>query len=129
MYSFPEICDVILIPDVAYHLRQLFVGPPFLEVVGEGAWDCSDLKGHIARLLLAGRHGRMTRVMEHECRSVPIGVPCSWCTDLRLPHWICTIVFFCATETKLVSLSLSKVKSPDSVATLHLSWIAAASWK
>ena len=68
-------------------------------------------------------------VIEQECRSVPICVPRSWCTDLRLPHWIYTVVFFWATETKLVSLSLSKVNSADSVATLHRSWIAVASWK
>ena len=56
MYSFPELRDVILIPDVGYHFCQLSVGPPFLQVVVEGAWDCSDLKGHIAGWLPAGRH-------------------------------------------------------------------------
>ena len=54
MYSFPELRDVILIPDVGYHLRQLSVGPPFLQVVVEGAWDRSDLEGQIAWLLSAG---------------------------------------------------------------------------
>ena len=66
-------------------------------------------------------------VMEQECRSVPICVPRSWCTGLRLPHWICAVVFFWATETKFVSFSLSKVNSADSVATFHRSWIAVAS--
>ena len=68
-------------------------------------------------------------VMEQECLRVPICVPWSWCTDLQLPHWICAVVFFCATETKLVSFNLSRVNSAVSVATLHLSWMAVASWK
>ena len=57
MDPLPEFCDVIMISDAGYHLRELFVGPPLLHVVVEGARDRSDLKGQISWLLSAGRHG------------------------------------------------------------------------
>ena len=52
-----ELQEVVADPDTVYHLRKLLVGAPFLKIVVEGSWDCSDLEGDVSWLLPAGWHG------------------------------------------------------------------------
>ena len=55
--SLSELLNVVVNSDAGYHLRELLVGPPLLEIVVEGPRDCSDLKGQISWPLPTGRHG------------------------------------------------------------------------